>query len=58
MEIVGRCRRIAERQRFHAVDFHGDDVVEILQAAFDEKELASRDGETVLLEDVRSDDGV
>ena len=58
MEIVRRCRCITERKRFHATGFHGDDVVEVLQAAFNEQKLASRDDETVLLEDAGSDDGV
>src|SRR5579864_4016311 len=47
-----------DAQRLNMFHFHGDDVILILQASFDQQELVMNDHGMILLEKSRRDDGV
>src|SRR5487761_144397 len=58
VEIVRSGFGACDAQRLNAFHFHGNDVVLILQASFDQQELVMNDHGMILLEKLRRNDGV
>ena len=58
MKIMGHDSSLTDGKNLDAVCLHGNDVIDILKASFDEKESAFDDREPVLLKNIGRDDGV
>ena len=58
VEIVRSGFGACDAQRLNAFRFHGDDIVLILQASFDQQKLMMNDHGMILLEKLRRDDGI
>src|ERR1051325_5628279 len=56
MKIVGGDGSFACSENLHAIGFHGNDIVDILQAAFDQEKFTSNNCEAILLKNVGRDD--
>src|SRR4030095_6789940 len=58
MKIMRRHGGFAHSQNFHTRDFYRNYIVDMLQTTFDEEKFAANNGEAILREQVRRDDGV
>src|SRR5579859_1654303 len=58
VEIVRSDFGARDAQRLNTLHFHGDDVVLILQASFDQQKLVMNDHGMILLEKLRRNDGI
>src|SRR2546423_7251083 len=58
MKIVRSGFGLGDRQGTNALRFDGDDILLILQTAFNEQKLLMDDGDVILLKQLRGDDGI
>src|SRR4029453_4496535 len=58
MKVVRNNGRFANGHDLHARGFNGNDVIDILQSAFDEKKFSSDDDKSIFRKQVRRDDRI